>query len=63
MNSPGKMLEMQMQIRENAAELGDYLRDLDAWQTNIKEQDKTFAKMKPKQEVSASIYHLKHFAT
>ena len=50
MNSQAKMLEMQMQIRENANELSDYLRDLDTWENEIKKQDDTFSKMKPKQD-------------
>ena len=49
------MLEMQMQIRENANELSDFLRDLDTWESDIKKQDKTFTKMKPKQEHNLSI--------
>ena len=56
MSSSSKMLQMQMQIRENATELNDYLRDLDSWENDIKNQDKTFTKMKPKQEVSLMVY-------
>ena len=51
MKSQTKMLEMQMQIRQNATELSDYLHDLDMWENDIKKQDKTFSKMKPKLEV------------
>jgi len=46
---------MQMQIRENANELSDFLKDLDAWEADIKKQDNTFAKMKPKQDHNLSI--------
>jgi len=52
MASQEKMLQMQMQIRQNAVELQDYLRDLDAWEQDIKQKDKTFTSMKPKNEVN-----------
>ncbi|CAK8690561.1 unnamed protein product [Clavelina lepadiformis] len=50
MASQEKLLKLQMGVRENAEELKDYLKDLDAWEEDIKKQDKTFNSMKPKHD-------------
>lgn len=38
---------MQMQLRNNADELQDYLKDLESWEEDIKERDKKLTKQKP----------------
>ncbi len=45
------LLKLQLQARENAVELNDYLKDLNSWQSEIKEKDKTFREMKPSSQV------------
>ena len=38
---------MQMQLRNNAADLESYLKDLQSWENEIKEKDKNLSKQKP----------------
>lgn len=38
---------MQMQLRHNADELQSYLKDLQSWEEEIKEKDKSLSKQKP----------------
>ena len=39
-----KMLNLQMQMRENNLELQDYLRDLDNWEGDIKKKEEKLKK-------------------
>ncbi|CAH1266025.1 RPAP3 [Branchiostoma lanceolatum] len=39
MASPDKALEIQMQVRQNASEMQDFLKDLDSWEDDIKKKD------------------------
>ena len=39
MSSAEKMLEFQQQVRHNNEDLQDYLRDLNNWETAIKQKD------------------------
>ncbi|XP_026523608.1 RNA polymerase II-associated protein 3 isoform X4 [Notechis scutatus] len=39
MNSPNKAIELQLQIRQNAEELQDFVKDLESWEKDIKEKD------------------------
>ena len=34
-----KAMELQFQVRQNAAELNDFLKDLGDWETEIKRKD------------------------
>nr|XP_028601570.1 RNA polymerase II-associated protein 3-like [Podarcis muralis]XP_028601571.1 RNA polymerase II-associated protein 3-like [Podarcis muralis]XP_028601572.1 RNA polymerase II-associated protein 3-like [Podarcis muralis]XP_028601573.1 RNA polymerase II-associated protein 3-like [Podarcis muralis]XP_028601574.1 RNA polymerase II-associated protein 3-like [Podarcis muralis] len=39
MTSPNKAIELQMQIRQNAEELQDFVKELENWEKDIKEKD------------------------
>ncbi|XP_034984059.1 RNA polymerase II-associated protein 3 isoform X1 [Zootoca vivipara] len=39
MTSPNKAIELQLQIRQNAEELQDFVKDLESWERDIKEKD------------------------
>nr|XP_020651179.1 RNA polymerase II-associated protein 3 isoform X1 [Pogona vitticeps] len=39
MSSPNKAVELQMQIRQNAEELQDFVKELENWEKDIKEKD------------------------
>ncbi|XP_058047543.1 RNA polymerase II-associated protein 3 isoform X3 [Ahaetulla prasina] len=39
MSSPNKAIELQLQIRQNAEELQDFVKDLESWEKDIKEKD------------------------
>ncbi|XP_015687562.1 RNA polymerase II-associated protein 3 [Protobothrops mucrosquamatus] len=39
MSSPNKAVELQLQIRQNAEELQDFVKDLESWEKDIKEKD------------------------
>ncbi|XP_066447806.1 RNA polymerase II-associated protein 3 [Eleutherodactylus coqui] len=39
MSSPNKALELQLQMKQNAEELQDFMRELDSWEKDIKQQD------------------------
>ncbi|KAM9311700.1 RNA polymerase II-associated protein 3 [Gastrophryne carolinensis] len=39
MSSPNKALELQLQMKQNAEELQDFMRDLESWEKDIKEKD------------------------
>uniref|UniRef100_A0ACB8FP02 Uncharacterized protein n=1 Tax=Sphaerodactylus townsendi TaxID=933632 RepID=A0ACB8FP02_9SAUR len=39
MTSPSKALELQLQVRQNAEELQDFVKDLESWEKDIKEKD------------------------
>ena len=41
-----RALGLQLQVRQNAAELQDYLRDLDRWESDIKQKDEELRKAK-----------------
>jgi 1,4-dihydroxy-2-naphthoate octaprenyltransferase len=43
----GQATAMQMQIRQNAADLEDFMKGLDSWEEEIKEKDKSLTKQKP----------------
>jgi len=38
---------MQMQLRHNTEDLQDFLRDLETWESEIKEKDNSLKKQKP----------------
>ncbi|XP_073416077.1 RNA polymerase II-associated protein 3-like [Dendrobates tinctorius] len=39
MSSPNKALELQLQMKQNAEELQDFMRELETWETDIKQKD------------------------
>ncbi|XP_078595298.1 RNA polymerase II-associated protein 3-like isoform X1 [Branchiostoma floridae x Branchiostoma japonicum] len=46
MASPDKALEIQMQVRQNASEMQDFLKDLDSWEDDIKKKDEALKTQK-----------------
>lgn len=38
---------MQLQLRQNAEDLHDYLRDLETWESEIKKKDDSLRRQKP----------------
>ncbi|NXN11031.1 RPAP3 protein, partial [Indicator maculatus] len=44
MSSPNKALELQLQIKQNAEELQDFMRELESWEKDIKEVDSELRK-------------------
>ncbi|XP_068132699.1 RNA polymerase II-associated protein 3 [Hyperolius riggenbachi] len=44
MSSPSKALELQLQMKHNAEELQDFMRELDNWEKDIKEKDASLRK-------------------
>ncbi len=43
---PEKAALMQMQIRNNASDLQDYLKDLETWETDVKKTDTSLSNQK-----------------
>lgn len=39
MTSPSKAVELQFQVRQNAEELQDFVKDLESWERDIKVKD------------------------
>lgn len=39
MTSTNKAIELQLQVKQNAEELQDFMRDLENWEKDIKEKD------------------------
>ncbi|NXI47936.1 RPAP3 protein, partial [Galbula dea] len=44
MSAPNKALELQLQMKQNAEELQDFMRDLESWEKDIKEVDSELRK-------------------
>lgn len=44
MSAPNKALELQLQIKQNAEELQDFMRELESWEKDIKEVDSELRK-------------------
>lgn len=44
MTAPNKTLELQLQIKQNAEELQDFMRELESWEKDIKEVDSELRK-------------------
>lgn len=44
MSAPNKAIELQMQIKQNAEELQDFMRELESWEKDIKEVDSELRK-------------------
>ncbi|XP_077194769.1 RNA polymerase II-associated protein 3 [Paroedura picta] len=44
MTSPNKAIELQLQVRQNAEELQDFVKDLESWEKDIKEKDSDLRK-------------------
>ncbi|XP_065698002.2 RNA polymerase II-associated protein 3 [Patagioenas fasciata] len=44
MSSPNKALELQLQMKQNAEELQDFMRELESWEKDIKEVDSELRK-------------------
>ncbi|KAM5171440.1 RNA polymerase II-associated protein 3 isoform 2-T3 [Mantella aurantiaca] len=44
MSSPNKALELQLQMKNNAEELQDFMRELESWEKDIKEKDDSLKK-------------------
>ncbi|XP_054255375.1 RNA polymerase II-associated protein 3 [Indicator indicator] len=44
MSTPNKALELQLQIKQNAEELQDFMRELESWEKDIKEVDSELRK-------------------
>ncbi|XP_074645536.1 RNA polymerase II-associated protein 3-like [Tubulanus polymorphus] len=44
MSGADKMIELQKNLRQNQAELGDFLKDLDSWQNDIQKKDEALKK-------------------
>lgn len=43
----GRATLMQMQIKNNAEDLSDYLKGLECWEEEIKEKDSSLTRQKP----------------
>lgn len=39
MTSTNKAIELQLQVKQNAEELQDFMRDLEHWENDIKQKD------------------------
>lgn len=39
MSGGNKAIELQLQMRQNAEELHDFIRELDSWENDIKKKD------------------------
>ena len=39
MTSASKAIELQLQVKQNAEELQDFMRDLENWEKDIKQKD------------------------
>lgn len=39
MTSTNKAIELQLQVKQNAEELQDFMRDLENWEKDIKQKD------------------------
>ncbi|OWF42333.1 RNA polymerase II-associated protein 3-like [Mizuhopecten yessoensis] len=48
--SEEKMLTLQKQMRESQADLGDFLHDMDKWETEVKKKDEVLKKGKPTEQ-------------
>lgn len=44
MTAPNKALELQLQMKQNAEELQDFIRELENWEKDIKEVDSELRK-------------------
>ncbi|XP_040266452.1 RNA polymerase II-associated protein 3 [Bufo bufo] len=44
MSSPNKALELQLQMKQNAEELQDFMRELESWEKDIKQKDAKLSK-------------------
>ncbi|XP_072002929.1 RNA polymerase II-associated protein 3 [Engystomops pustulosus] len=44
MSSPSKALELQLQMKQNAEELQDFMRELESWEKDIKKKDAKLSK-------------------
>ena len=44
MSAPNKALELQLQMKQNAEELQDFMRELESWEKDIKEVDSELRK-------------------
>ncbi|NXX66310.1 RPAP3 protein, partial [Spizella passerina] len=44
MSAPSKAVELQMQVKQNAEELQDFMRELESWEKDIKEVDSELRK-------------------
>ncbi|NWR26834.1 RPAP3 protein, partial [Tachuris rubrigastra] len=44
MNAPSKTIELQLQMKQNAEELQDFVRELESWEKDIKEVDSELRK-------------------
>ncbi|NXM03106.1 RPAP3 protein, partial [Tyrannus savana] len=44
MNAPNKTIELQLQMKQNAEELQDFVRELESWEKDIKEVDSELRK-------------------
>ncbi|NXT98035.1 RPAP3 protein, partial [Buphagus erythrorhynchus] len=44
MNAPSKAIELQLQMKQNAEELQDFMRELESWEKDIKEVDSELRK-------------------
>lgn len=44
MSAPNKAIELQLQVKQNAEELQDFMRELESWEKDIKEVDSELRK-------------------
>lgn len=52
--SAEKMRKVQLQMRQNQMEIGNFLTDLDSWTNDIKKEDENLKKMKPSEKRATS---------
>lgn len=50
-----KMRDLTLGVRQNQQEVGDFLKDLDSWSTDIKKQDQSLKTMKPREQAISSM--------
>lgn len=49
------MRDLTLGVRQNQREVGDFLKDLDSWTTDIKKQDQSLKTMKPREKAISSM--------
>ena len=45
--NPEKFIGLQQQMKQNNADLGDFLKDLDSWSNDMKEKEQSLKDLKP----------------
>lgn len=63
MTSPNKALEVQLQMKQNAEELHDFMKELESWEKDIKQVDSELRKQSgAPEEVNSRIQSVNEYA-